>query len=602
MGISQVLDKTVSQIEDSGSPYDDGEALLSTCASLATEATGVILRGPEGTVKFANARWRRVFGGRGGSVSDLFSFARDAFSVSEKRDLFLKWWGDSIQKPTERGGRIKPKRWVFLTDEGKEREMVVSGVVRGELVLLTMRDVSGLRRQIREKAHLRLENMRLQSERDKLAREILDQQRQIARTLDSLVDPLAIMHPLLDDRGLATDWIIDYANPSACAYWKVDNWAAGRSIKDFVSAQHILPVLAWCRDVLATGDALAINDYAYGESIFGEERRFDIRISRIDGSLSWTWRDVTERFKAAGKIADSEERYRLLAQNSSDVVVLADKNKTVRWVSPSVKEVLGWDFQDWIGRPCSEFLASKEEGVDFERHNASVSRNGQPERFRQQIKSKSGETHWVEAHTGPYVGGDGRVRGTVTSFRTVDEQVRMEEELLRLARLDELTKLLNRREGLAHIEKLQNQVERTGEDLAVLFVDFDNFKAVNDTYGHAAGDLVLRTTGKRIHASLRTNDDVGVRVGGDEMLIVLHGVHGLEDAVAVADKLRHKISSPVEFQGVQIIATVSIGVALAEAGEKPETLIERADASMYQAKLGGRDQVVAIPSSLDKRA
>jgi diguanylate cyclase (GGDEF)-like protein/PAS domain S-box-containing protein len=474
--------------------------------------------------------------------------------------------------------------------------MIVSGMICGDSVLLVMRDFSCLRRQLREKVALARTKTVLEIEKKRLENESLDLQRQIARTLDSLVDPLAIIRPLLDKRGLATDWVVDYANPAACAYWKVDNWAGGKSIRDFISTQHILPMLAWCRDVLSTGEALSVNDYAYGESIFGEERRFDVRISRVDGCLSWTWRDVTERFKAAGKIAESEERYRLLAQNSSDVVVLADKNKIVRWASPSVKEVLGWDLQDWIGRPCSEFLASKEEIADFERHSSSVSKNGLPERFRQQIKSKNGTVHWVEAHTGPYIGAGDGTSGTVTSFRTVDEQVRMEEELSRLARVDELTKLLNRREGLTQLEKLQTQVDRTGETLAVLFVDFDNFKLVNDTYGHLAGDLILRTMGKRIHACLRTSDDVGARVGGDEMLVVLRGVRGLEDAIEVAEKLRLKASIPFPFQGAQIRTTVSVGVALASIGEPPKALIGRADEAMYQAKLAGRDQVVTIPA------
>lgn len=591
----QVLEKFDIPSETGEHRQCNSETLLLTYANLNTDAMVVFARDLVESLKFANDRFRRLFEDRCGSAPDLLSFASGALPSSEKRDLFIKWCSEAISGAGETGERLKPKRWIFLTRGGQEREMVVSGIVRGELALLSMRDVSRLRRQIREKVNLAREKKQLEEDNNRLERELNEQQKQIDRTLDSLVDPLVIMSPQFDERGLATDWIIDYANPSAGAYWKVDNRAVGLSLKNFVSPQHTLPVLSWCRDVLSTGDPLSINDYAYGDNIFGEERRFDIRISRVDGRLSWTWRDVTEKFKAAGRISESEERYRLLAHNSSDVVVSADKNKIVRWVSPSVKEVLGWDFQDWIGRPCSEFLSSKEEMVDFEKHSSSVSRNGQPERFRKQIKSKNGETHWVEAHTGPYVGSDGQVRGTVTSFRTVDEQVRMEEELLRLARLDELTKLLNRREGMAHLEKLQNQVERTGESLAVLFVDFDNFKSINDTYGHVAGDHVLRTIGKRIHTFLRTEDDVGVRVGGDEMLVVLHGVHGMEDALAVAEKLRHKISSPITFQGVQIVSTVSIGVALAQGSETPEKLTGRADEAMYQAKLGGRDQVVAIP-------
>lgn len=355
--------------------------------------------------------------------------------------------------------------------------------------------------------------------------------------------------------------------------------------------------MAWGRDVLTTGGPLIVNDYAYGTTLYGEERRFDIRVTKVNHSLSWTWRDVTERYRAAHRLRESEEKYRLLAQNSSDVVIWSDEKGKVLWISPSVSKALGWETRDWIGRRCTEFLAEKSDATDHERLCDGVSKNGTMEVIRQRMLSKDGSIHWVEAHVGPYVTPEGHTNGVVSSFRTIDKQVAAEEELVRRARMDELTKLLNRREALEQIEKLRGQSQRTGVALTVLFVDFDKFKSINDTHGHAAGDAVLQAIADRIRSCLRTSDDIGARVGGDEMLVVLHGVHGLDDAVAVAEKLRQHAMEPIAVAGKTIATTVSIGVTLATTHEKTHALIARADDAMYQAKAKGRNQVITIPDA-----
>ena len=437
----------------------------------------------------------------------------------------------------------------------------------------------------------------MESSVQKLENEITEQRKQIEGTLDALVDPHMIIAPVYNADHLAVDWTIDHSNTAAESYWRVGpRESIGKRVREFIAPHHAPLVMSWCRDVLSTGEPLIINDYAYGVDLMGTERRFDIRISRVDGFLSVTWRDVTERHRVAQKTAESEERYRLLALNVSDVVVLTDKDKIVRWVSPSITPLLGWDFRDWIGRPCTDFLASKEEAREFERHRTTVFREGHSEICRKQILSKDGSSHWVEANTGPHISVDGKTDGVVTSFRLVDHQVSMENELLRMARIDELTKLLNRREGLAQLERIHGQTQRTGSSMAVLFVDFDDFKSINDRYGHASGDDVLRAMGERVHSCLRTSDDVGARIGGDEMLVVLHGIRGLPDAHSLAEKLRLAAEAPILSRGSLIRTTVSIGVAISQPAERPEELVFRADDAMYQAKIKGRNQVVVIPS------
>ena len=127
----------------------------------------------------------------------------------------------------------------------------------------------------------------------------------------------------------------------------------------------------------------------------------------------------------------------------------------------------------------------------------------------------------------------------------------------------------------------------------MLFCDLDHFKEVNDNNGHQAGDAVLQAMAMRIRSCLR-GSDLAARIGGDELMVVLPGLHGLPDALAIAEKLRRLASEPVPTPGGEVQISMSVGVALACAGESLDALIARADTAMYTAKQQGRDQVVAI--------
>ena len=193
----------------------------------------------------------------------------------------------------------------------------------------------------------------------------------------------------------------------------------------------------------------------------------------------------------------------------------------------------------------------------------------------------------------PYVDQYGVADGAAVSFRVVDNEVAAEQELERRARYDELTGLLNRKEALDRLGVLRRREPIVGHELAVLFCDIDRFKTINDTFGHAAGDELLRVTADRLRANTRQADLIA-RLGGDELLVVLDGVHDLAEATRVAGKLRRRVSDPVPFGDGSIVATMSVGVTLALSGENEDAVIARADAALYEAKHSGRDQVVAF--------
>jgi len=179
------------------------------------------------------------------------------------------------------------------------------------------------------------------------------------------------------------------------------------------------------------------------------------------------------------------------------------------------------------------------------------------------------------------------------TWRDVTERHHHAAQLERRARLDDLTSLLNRRELFERLESMRHHAPRTGHKLAVIFLDFDNFCDINDTYGHQAGDEVLRVSARRLLDCLRQGD-MGGRLGGDEMVVVLQGVHDLTDAMAVANKVRACLAEPIKCNSHTIKPTVSIGVTLAEPEETTAQLLARADEAMYRAKQGGRNHVVPI--------
>lgn len=426
------------------------------------------------------------------------------------------------------------------------------------------------------------------------ARAALEMERaRLHATLDSLLDPHVMLEAVRDKQGRIIDFVYADANEAACRYNKMERARlVGRRLLELLPAHTSSGLLDMYCHALETDQPLVLNDFVYPHEILAEDRRFDIRAVRVGDALSFTWRDVTDRYLLTQKLAASEEHYRLLTTNSYDTAIRIDDEGKVTWVSPSIKALLGWDPGEWIGRPITGFVTP--ESLPTLRTNLDRVVQGEPVVARYQALAKDGTAHWAESRAMPYVNAQDRRDGVIAAFHLIDEQVAIEQALEHRARTDELTSLLNRKEVFERIEAYAGQHPRTGQAIAVLFCDMDKFKTINDTYGHAAGDEVLRVMADRIRHCLRSTDDLGARVGGDELLAVLHGVQNLQNAVAIAEKLRLSAAEPIPIPGGTIRTTVSIGVTVARPGEKTGALIARADEAMYRAKEHGRNQVIPI--------
>jgi diguanylate cyclase (GGDEF)-like protein/PAS domain S-box-containing protein len=416
-------------------------------------------------------------------------------------------------------------------------------------------------------------------------------EQRLQATLDSLLDPHVMLDPVTTDDGRVVDFVYSEANDAACAdEGRLKGDVVGARLLDLQPGVVALGLMEAFQRAVETGQPLALDDFCFPTERRGDERYVDVRAIKVGDSLSLVWRDVTERHHAVEEVTKSEEQYRMLAENALDVVVRTRAGLIV-WVSPSLAGALSWSPRDWIGEKLDGFVHPEERGRLLS--NRERIQRGEMVSDRYRLRSRNGDFHWVDSNAATFLTFRGEVDGIISSFRIIDLQVAAEHELERLARQDTLTGAWNRSEGMRRLHSVLRRGRRPGDDCA--YVDIDGFKAVNDEFGHAAGDELLRTCATRIGASLRRGDIV-VRLGGDEFLAILDGVHGLDEAIAVMEKVRLSVGEPHPTPRGMGRRTVSIGVTLASPFESADETINRADQAMYLAKSGGRDCVVAVPA------
>jgi diguanylate cyclase (GGDEF)-like protein/PAS domain S-box-containing protein len=210
---------------------------------------------------------------------------------------------------------------------------------------------------------------------------------------------------------------------------------------------------------------------------------------------------------------------------------------------------------------------------------------------------EDGRTNWTLTTKLPLHDESGAVIGLVGITREINEIRQTEVALQHLATHDTLTDLPNRFLMVDRLHQLLARAKRSDTAFAVLFMDIDRFKEVNDTYGHEFGDLLLRAVALRLTKSVRQSDTVA-RIGGDEFVIVLETVHQIGEAEAVANNVRRALARPINIQEHEMKVTVSIGISFyPENGEDADTLLRAADYAMYLAKKeGGNRHLTCLPS------
>ncbi|MBI1376124.1 MAG: diguanylate cyclase [Frankiales bacterium] len=288
--------------------------------------------------------------------------------------------------------------------------------------------------------------------------------------------------------------------------------------------------------------------------------------------------------------AEDEARFRLLAENSADVVIQADVTGRWVWVSPSVREVLGWEPSQVLGQSFAPLLHpdDRERANDLRLAALAEDSTGVAPRLELRYATADGGWRWMSALSRPLRDPAGRTVGSLTALRDIQDEVDSREELRYLAGHDALTGLLNRDAALRALDRALRRTRESERWLGVLYVDVDHFKDVNDTYGHPAGDRLLVEVGHRLTAALR-DTDVVARLGGDEFLVILTS---LREPVN-AEKRAHALLGAVgeDDSGGLPNTTVSIGLVTDDGTGEAGGILAAADAALYRAKQAGRNRV-----------
>ena len=357
----------------------------------------------------------------------------------------------------------------------------------------------------------------------------------------------------------------------------------------------------------------AVARAAAGESVFG---RAQLRCA--DGSYRWvsrTWRpiaddsgavialvagfrDIQAEVESERALATSEEQYRLLAENASDVAMLLSLSRTFEWVSDPVTEILGWLPADLVGQMIDKFI-HPDDVARFRQVVADAPGGAASIEFR--FRCADGTFQWVACRTRAKLDPDGTPVAVVGAMVDITSRKAAEAELTFSASHDPLTGLANRAMLVDEADRALAAGQRSGRTTALLMVDLDHFKTVNDALGHSVGDELLRAVARRIAGSVRSVDLVA-RHGGDEFVVLLRDLDDPTHALRLAERLVVEAREPVTVGGTDLYATTSVGIASAVPGVDPVRgavdLIREADTAMYAAKLAGRDRAAQFTDDL----
>jgi diguanylate cyclase (GGDEF)-like protein/PAS domain S-box-containing protein len=295
----------------------------------------------------------------------------------------------------------------------------------------------------------------------------------------------------------------------------------------------------------------------------------------------------------------SEARLRALVEHSSDVVTVIGRDLLIEWQAPSVRRVLGHDPDAMLGQPLTGLV-----------HPDDV---GAVERFLRDSLEHLG-SHTMSARLRHAAGGwrtvetvidnrleDPAVSGLVLNMRDVTIRKVLEDELRHQAFHDALTGLANRplfEDRLSHALALAG---RRGRPFAVLFLDLDDFKTINDSLGHARGDELLRAAASRISGVMRPSD-TAARLGGDEFALLIEVIESEHDATQIARRVLDALELPFSVAGLELRITASVGVALWAPGKGVEELLRNADMAMYAAKAAGKAGIKTFEPKMHRRA
>ncbi|MCP4412436.1 MAG: EAL domain-containing protein [Gammaproteobacteria bacterium] len=391
------------------------------------------------------------------------------------------------------------------------------------------------------------------------------------------------------------------------------NNALGKLLGRFSSSMVNQP---WEKVIHAQDNETDILEKVVRELSVSNHFESEIRLLRDDGKSFWsriTAKAANLRSMKSGIIISFEDATNKREQDdelrqaavvfeaSSDAIMVLDEKGLIRMVNSSFSKMTGFTETDILGKTPRLLRATREDERQYDIMWETVLKNGH---WRGELwrRKKSGETYPEWTSISAVTDSQDRVLEYVIIGSDMSERKYAEDRILHQANYDQLTSLPNRNLFMDRLNQSLSRVKREGTQLALLFIDLDRFKNINDSLGHSAGDKLLVEVAKMMKLTIRDSDTIA-RFGGDEFAVILSPVFGPKNASRVANSVLEVLSQPVDLDGYETIIGASIGISMYPAdGTVEDVLVKNADTAMYRAKESGRNNYQFFTEEMQQSA
>ncbi|HSG88133.1 MAG TPA: EAL domain-containing protein [Pseudomonadales bacterium] len=521
------------------------------------------------------------------AFTQLTGWSRDDGLGDQALDLLRLADSEDIRQVTEQlqaNGQIADFETVLVTRSGRAKEISVSGrygEIDGDLCVVTvLRDISESRRT---EAALR------------------ESEEKFSLVFDRSPDAMCITR--------ISDHVILDLNDHFVELFKIERAdMVGRPMSDF-SGAFTGQVLAYHEQIMGAEDS--------GEAVYQNlEADIDSPAGLIPTLVSTTraeingepcaislLKDMRPLKQAQARLEESEARFRGAFEDAPiGMMLVRPEDDSITQVNRILCDLLGRNEAELIGLRATQLIPEEDREEYARARDALLSGGDENPLIEARFERRDGSIVWANRHMVVQRRPDGSASRVIVQIADITEMKENRERMEKLAFYDTLTNLANRRLFNDRLEQAVRHCARSGEPAALLYLDLDNFKRVNDTLGHDAGDELLRVVAERLRACVRAEDTVA-RPGGDEFTILLTHVRDADAAGRVASKVLRALDAPIRLDGHEFRVTTSIGVTLApDDGCDPKTLLRNADLAMYRAKERGRDNHQFFSEDMNTRA
>ena len=310
-------------------------------------------------------------------------------------------------------------------------------------------------------------------------------------------------------------------------------------------------------------------------------------------------REAEQAARHLRELKGSEQRFHSAFSHAAIGMVLVSTSGQVLQANPAMCSLLGCSEDDLVGRDFTSFVDAEDAGMLARQWQALRSEDGTETTVELRCRRAGGETVHVAMHSGRFADASGSAPCLILQAQDITARRDAEAQLHHIAYHDSLTSLANRiRFGACLEQAIQRCRSDAAFRFAVMYLDFDRFKLINDTLGHSAGDRFLTLAAQRIRDHVRPGDTVG-RLGGDEFAILAENLGDEADTLAMAERLQAALAAPYQLDGSEVNSSASIGITFSSVGyENPGDVLRDADIAMYRAKAGGRARIALFDASL----